>query len=126
MVKLLGERVMVAPSRWGWASEMQGENPLPLPPSQTDTDDPPCITGTVPPPGREVDVVDEADEIDVARITGRRPGLRGGGLGRQGFTERRDGGSMTSMASVTSPAQTGSKYVSGSAGSYHSLIQNCV
>ena len=56
---------------------MQGENPLPLPPSQTDTDDPPCITGAVPPPGREVDVVDEADEIDVARITGRRTGLRG-------------------------------------------------
>ena len=48
------------------------------------TDDPPCITGTVPPPGREVDVVDEADEIDVARITGRRTGLRGGAWGARG------------------------------------------
>ena len=90
------------------------------------TDDPPYITSAVPPPGREVDVIDEADEIDVPRIPGRGAGLRGGGLGRQGFTERRDGGSMTSVTSVTSPAQTGSKYVSGSAGSYHSLIQNCV
>ncbi len=105
---------------------MQGENPLPLPPSQTDTDDPPCITGAVPPPGREVDVIDEADEIDVPRIPGRGAGLRSALGVRQGNADLRAGASMTSMASVTSPAQTGSKYVSGSAGSYHSLIQNCV
>ena len=90
------------------------------------TDDPPCITGAVPPPGREVDVIDEADEIDVPRIPGRGAGLRSALGVRQGNADLRAGASMTSMASVTSPAQTGSKYVSGSAGLYHSLIQNCV
>ena len=55
---------------------MQGENPLPLPPSQTDTDDPPCITGAVPPPGREVDVIDEAYGIDVPRISVLMTSLR--------------------------------------------------
>ena len=81
---------------------MQGENPLPLPPSQTDTDDPPCITGAVPPPGREVDVIDEADEIDVPRIPGRGAGLRSALGVRQGNADLRAGASMTSMASVTS------------------------
>ena len=74
--------------------------------------------------GDEVDVI---DEIDVPRRAGRGTGLRSGlGIFCQGIAKLRPGTSMTSMASVTSPAQTGSKYVSGSAGSYHSLIQNCV
>ena len=40
------------------------------------TDDPPCITGAVPPPGREVDVIDEADGIDVPRISVLMTSLR--------------------------------------------------
>ena len=106
----------------GWNAGMLENGPRDSPFAS----DSPYITSAVPQAGREVDVIDEADGIDVPRIPGRGAGLRSALGVRQGNADLRAGASMTSMASVASPAQTGSKYVSGSAGSYHSLIQNCV
>ena len=67
------------------------------------TDDSPYITSAVPQAGREVDVIDEADEIDVPRITGRRADLRRALVFTPAPCEApswRE--SMTSMASMTS------------------------
>lgn len=81
----------------------------------------------MPPPGREADVIDEADGIDVPPISGLKTSLRSA----VGFCARalRSAG-MALLDDVDFvgdvAAQTFSKYVSGSAGSYHSLIQNCV
>ena len=78
--------------------------------------------------GGVVDVIDEADVIDALRKPSRRAGagclVLCQHLAKRPFwrLDDVDGVSVTSKKAT----QTGSKYVSGSAGSYHSLIQNCV